>query len=308
MVTRRTLAHGLAWLVPAASGALSATSAQAASTTRSGSPDSSSSALYYLALGDSITAGWTRTVEGWATVLPGYTGAVTDRLNALNGGRVQLRNLACNGETSATLLTGGMTWCERWPAGSSQLDGALMFLRSSPGKGTRWITLAIGFNDVQNTLTLDGSVWSLADADAAITAVSRNLGAALAKLRAAAKQAQILVLGTHVPNLAIPLAFPQEGTAAQRQAESVARFDKLHAAIATEARKAGATYVDIPAALHQASLEPVATDCCGVQQERVAEICSLSWACSFMHDVHINAAGHARFANAVFAAIKSPVG
>ena len=81
---------------------------------------------YYLALGDSLAQGVQPNTSGAAVETnQGYV----DDLYGLYRGEVaglQLAKLGCPGETTTTMIYGGICY----PAGTSQLDRAVAFLRS----------------------------------------------------------------------------------------------------------------------------------------------------------------------------------
>ena len=100
-------------------------------------PARADSPTYYLALGDSgavgVQAGRGPTDEGYTDVLH----------KALDQPGLQLVKLGCPGETTTTMLRGGI--CQY--AAGSQVDAALEFLRRHPGQ-VRYVTLSIGVNNV----------------------------------------------------------------------------------------------------------------------------------------------------------------
>ena len=93
---------------------------------------------HYLALGDSLAFGYQPNGD--------YShGYVTDLFQELHQKGVKdLTNLGCPGETSTTLIHGGI--CNYSPF-KSQLKAALAYLRANPGKVSP-VTLDIGANDV----------------------------------------------------------------------------------------------------------------------------------------------------------------
>ncbi|MQY03343.1 SGNH/GDSL hydrolase family protein [Actinomadura macrotermitis] len=98
---------------------------------------------YYLALGDSLSVG---AQPGKGPTDEGYT----DRLYAdlkTRDPNLRLVKLGCGGETTTTLLKGGIC---AYPAGS-QMNAAVAFLKEHRGH-VRYVTLNIGANDTACTL------------------------------------------------------------------------------------------------------------------------------------------------------------
>ena len=101
---------------------------------------SKATATYYLALGDSMAAGF-QPNTGLTT---GYVGRVWRHFRTEIPG-LGLRNLACPGETTAAMITGKRSACH-YGAGS-QLDAAVAFLGAHAG-AIAFITIDIGANDL----------------------------------------------------------------------------------------------------------------------------------------------------------------
>src|SRR3954447_2036211 len=98
---------------------------------------------YYLALGDSLAAGY----QPDPTIGrdQGYVTKVYDAL--AHGRRWELRNLGCDGATTTTLLAGG-GGCS-YDGAASQLAAAERFLRLHPRR-VDLITIDIGGNDLNH--------------------------------------------------------------------------------------------------------------------------------------------------------------
>jgi GDSL-like Lipase/Acylhydrolase family len=103
---------------------------------------------YQLSLGDSLAVGW-----GASDLADGYTNLISAQESAKFPG-LQVQNVACPAETTATLLFGG-GWCQ-YPEGS-QLGAAKAFLSSHLGH-VAYVTIDIGLNNVDvcpNGSTID---------------------------------------------------------------------------------------------------------------------------------------------------------
>jgi lysophospholipase L1-like esterase len=103
---------------------------------------------YYLALGDSLALGVQPTANGDAETNQGYA----DDLHAfyrLRAPALRLAKLGCSGETTSTMITGGV--CS-YPLGS-QLAQAVDFLQSHR---VALITLSIGGDNIIHCISLTG--------------------------------------------------------------------------------------------------------------------------------------------------------
>jgi len=102
-----------------------------------------SAAATYLALGDSLAAG----VQPNRGITPnGYVNQLWRSLRE-SSPQLKLRNVACPGETSRSLITGERSPCQ-YDAGS-QLDTAVEYIDAHPGQ-VELITLDVGANDLLN--------------------------------------------------------------------------------------------------------------------------------------------------------------
>lgn len=99
-------------------------------------------AAFYLALGDSVAAGHQ---PGRGDTHKGYVDDLWHSVERQQIPGLRLRNVACSGETSRSLITGIHSPCPD-PAGS-QLERAVAFLQGHPGQVT-FITIDIGGNDL----------------------------------------------------------------------------------------------------------------------------------------------------------------
>jgi lysophospholipase L1-like esterase len=100
-------------------------------------------AVYYLALGDSLAAGYQ---PGRPGIHQGYVDDLWRSARQQIPG-LGLRNVGCRGETARSMITGVHSPCH-YVAGS-QLDAAVAFLEAHPGQ-VSFITIDIGANDLLN--------------------------------------------------------------------------------------------------------------------------------------------------------------
>ena len=154
-------------------------------------------ATYYLALGDSLSQG----------VQPGAAGAsvetgqgYADQLYAallLAHPGLRLVKLGCPGETSRTMIDGGIC---RYPGGS-QLAAAVAFLRAHRGH-MFLITIDIGANDPEDCGS-ESSLSKLVSCFATgVPDALTNLATIMARLRAAAPGVRVVGMTYYLPVLA----------------------------------------------------------------------------------------------------------
>jgi lysophospholipase L1-like esterase len=193
---------------------------------------------YYLALGDSLTYGFS-TAKARAGLPPsafntGYVDDFTAQLAAIRPG-ITTVNYGCPGESTASFLTSTCIWRDSGHAlhhdyPGAQIDAAVAFLRTHRGTVSP-ITLTLWGNDVRLFLTSCGG-----DADcvrrgapAAIAQLSTNLASILGRLRAAAPDTEIIVTGAYSPYLGLlavadPLIQALNGAMATVVTDARARF------------------------------------------------------------------------------------
>lgn len=247
---------------------------------------------WYLALGDSLAAGYQPTTGDDKT--GGYVGRVLAAVRTPDD-KLQLRNLACSGETVATMADGGRCSYEA----GSQLDEAQEFLHAH-GRNTELITVTIGANDVQRCVSRSAgsSVMSVDPVcvAAGLTTVATRLPGILSALRQAAPQAQIVVTNYYNPFLAVWASDPQLA-----QFSSVLQ-SRLNAAISGAAASSHASVADVAETFRSYDWTPV--DGTGLPTN-VALICRWTWMCT-RTDIHANDDGYAEIADAVVARVDVP--
>jgi len=286
---RRLVALASAFVVSVSLGLLHAPLAGAAQAGEAGGQDDRTHPSWYLALGDSLAAGYQPGVGDDRK--GGYVGGVLTALKTRSP-RAMLVNFSCSGETSVTMVEGGV--CDY--AKGSQLAQAQSFLRAHQAR-TRLITLDIGANDVQRCFNAAGI--DRACVASGLADVTRRLPLVLRTLRQAAPGSRIFVLNYYDPFLAAWVT----GAAGQQLArESVALVQVLNGLIEASATRVGAKTADIAAAFDttdfetQVQLPPPL----GTVPLNVARICTLTWMC-FVTDIHPNDAGYALIAGVVSA-------
>ena len=178
------------------------TTPPASPTAPSPAPTSSSQTAaatgWYLALGDSLAAGYQP--PGGDQKTRGYAGPVLEGVRKTQPG-TQLTNLGCSGETTTSMLRGGLC---RYPEGS-QIAAAVAFLKGNAAT-TRLITLDMGAN---NVLRCARPALDQACATSTTTTVAKELATILGQIRAAAPSVPIVVLTYYNPLLAGWLTGPE---------------------------------------------------------------------------------------------------
>jgi len=237
---------------------------------------------FYLALGDSLAYGFQRdkfvgeAIAGHIdpATFPGYAGDFAAMLQAVRP-EVQTVNYGCPGETTASYFTAcHFSSVDGFPLhnaySGSQEAAALAFLGAHPGQVSP-ITLDNGANDVTPCLfSPDPNCFSHA-----VAAVGVNLNRALAELRAAAPNAEIIVMQYYDPFAA---AFPT----------SLGTTEVLNQVIAGAAAAHGARLADAFGPFNLAQPQP-------------ATLCARTFFCA-SGDVHATDLGYVVIAQQFWAA------
>ncbi len=245
---------------------------------------------WYLALGDSLAAGF-QPGQG-DDKSGGYVGGVLAAVKA-DSARTKLVNVACSGETVVTMVRGGRCAYEE----GTQLAQAVEFLHAHR-RTTRLVTIDIGANDVQRCVSRSPLGIDFTCIQQGLGDVQRLLPQVLAQLHAAAPEAQIIVANYYNPFLAAYLT----GAAGQALAQqSVALQAALNTIIAGSAASVGADVADVATAFRSTDFTPVNVPALGgLVPTNVATICAWTWMCQ-LGDIHANDAGYAVMADTVAA-------
>ncbi|MEP6631651.1 MAG: SGNH/GDSL hydrolase family protein [Lapillicoccus sp.] len=266
---------------PPTSASTSASTSTSAGAGPSASTASAPADGWYLALGDSLAAGRQPTTGDQPT--RGYAGPVLAGLQQNRPGTA-LKNLGCSGETTGSMLRGGLC---RYPEGN-QVAAATAFLTANPGR-VPFVTLDIGANNVLRCAT---PAIDQACATSSTTAAANDLATILSRLRAAAPQATIVVLTYYNPLLA---AYRQSPAGQQLAAQSQPLLADLNRAVAAAGTAVGAKVADVAGAF------ATTTTTGSPEPTNVARICAWTWMCT-RNDIHANDDGYAAMARAVLAA------
>jgi len=266
---------------------------------------------YYLSLGDSLSVGDQPRMSG--VTLPTDAG-YADQLHALlwkTDHDLQLVKLGCPGETSVTLMKGGICGYKGAHRFSltgrtgNQLSAALAFLRFHPN-GVPLITIDIGANDVNACVTSMDLNKIIACLTPVLPAIGKNLAVTLAKLHAAAPNATIVGMNYYVPELAAWLS----GTSAGQTfaAASITLDQTFSKVLAGAYATVKAPMADVLTAFSTADMKDMVSlpPFPGKVPLDVARICQWTWMCApkpVGPNIHANRAGYAVIAKAFWAKI-----
>jgi lysophospholipase L1-like esterase len=239
---------------------------------------------YYLALGDSLAYGYQQAkFLGEAhlgninpATFPGYAGVFATSLRNVRP-EIQTVNYGCPGETTSSYFTScNFSSVQHFPLHNAytgpQEAAALAFLHAHPGQVSP-ITLDNGANDVTPCLALPDPTNCFLTS---IATAGANLDTALGHLRAAAPNAEIIVMQYYDP---FALAFPS----------SLGTSILLNEQIAAAATKHGARLAD---AFTPFNVSPPAGE----------DLCTLTLICTALTDEHASDKGYALIAQQFWAA------
>jgi len=231
-------------------------------------------ASYYLALGDSLSRGVQPSAGGAS--LPTGQGYPDQLYAALHAGDPELRlvKLGCSGETTATMINGGIC---KYPAGS-QLAQAVDFLRAHRGQ-ISLITIDIGANDPDSCIQRPTILKIAACITSTFSDTTDNLTKIMTRLRSAAGPAvRIIGMNYYVP----ALAEWRDGLLGRQVARLAERlvvgYNRLLSGIYTAH---GARVANVFGAFHSGDFtDEVTLPGLGRLPRNVATICTYTWECA----------------------------
>ncbi len=235
---------------------------------------------YYVSLGDSLAQGVQANPQDGSSVLTpfGYPDQLYAQLKKSHPS-LQLIKLGCPGETTTTMITGGIC---RYPSATSQVAQAVAFLRASRGH-VAYLTINIGSNDVLQCTNFPTTIDAPCLAKAFAT-VGANLTTILGVLRSTVGWRTATAGMTYYdPLLAAwtinrPLA-----------TQSVAATDQLNAVESAAYRRAGFRVAQVAAAFQTDNFQVPKNSSLPVN---VVRVCALTWMCGAKPNVHPNTAGY----------------
>ena len=256
---------------------------------------------YYLALGDSLAVGIQPDASG--TNMPTDQG-YPDQLAAMLQWRdrdLRLVKLGCSGETTVTLINGGI--CS-YPGGGTQLTAATQFLRQHRGQ-VGLVTIDIGANDLNPCVALGQAAQIQTCLTALIPHVVANLTTIMSALRqAGGSQVQMIGMRYYDPELASWLTGPAGQALAQA---SVGLLDTYNSYLSGVYQQFGAAQADVFTAFDSTDFtDQVTLPGLGTLPRNVATICELTYECvppPQGPNEHANAAGYHVIADAFLAAL-----
>jgi lysophospholipase L1-like esterase len=267
-------------------------------------PASPAAAPLYVALGDSLAAGWQPDSQGHDRSTPhGYVDVVARSLARSHPG-LRHRTLSCGGATAGTLLNGG-AGCQ--PGGErGQIERAEDLLAASPG--TVLVTVNIGDNDIEACIDGNDGTVDRACLTRGEDNLRRNLPQIAARLRAAAPaSAPVVGLVDYDQFLSLWLEGPRGRAAARRSLPIILSLNRLVAGIY---RKGGLQVADAGARFATGDLTHSRTlPGHGSVPLAVYNICTLTWACSaepIGHDDHARPRGYYELAQSILDVLRPP--
>jgi lysophospholipase L1-like esterase len=228
---------------------------------------------YYLALGDSLAQGVQPDSAGASVeTRAGYPDQLQAMLRRRQPG-LRLVRLGCPGETSATMLHGGL--CS-YPGGS-QVAAAVRFLRRHPAR-VSLITIDIGANDLDSCITETPAAQLAVCVGKAIPRVAANLAKILARLRQADPHARIIAMNYYLPELAEWRQGPAGEALARLVLLAAAGYNKVLTSIY---QASGVRVANVFGAFHTTDFgQYVSLPGLGRLPRNVATICQLTWECA----------------------------
>jgi lysophospholipase L1-like esterase len=243
---------------------------------------------YYLALGDSLAVGVQPSASGDVPTNQGYADDIYAALHPLRPG-LSLVKLGCPGETSSTMIKGGI--CKY--AGGSQLAEAVDFLETH---NVALVTLDIGANDVDGCVTTSPPALNLSCVEEGSAEVSSNVPYILATLRSAAqKGTAIVAMNYYDPFLAAWTLGASGQSLAEQSVTAATDFNTLLESIY---QTFDVPVADVAKAYHISDFTPLS-----VLNLPINVFLTLTWTwmaapAPLGPDIHPNAAGYAVIAGA----------
>ncbi len=244
-----------------------------------------SSGKYYLSLGDSYAIGY-QPVPGGPT--PGFASFVAETEG------FRLVNFGCSGATTSSILTrpgcGSPAMDGATYGGLSQAAAADRFIRTHRGQ-IGMITVSIGGNDLVACASDPQPTTCVETADSHIgTNVTR-----LAKQLRAAAGPDVPIIGLTYPDIILGAwVYPRSEPNRNLAVQSVTAFKSLiNPTLSRVYGSVGASFLDVTAATggYRPLSDRVLTASYGRIPYAVAQVCSLTWACS-RGDIHANTLGY----------------
>jgi lysophospholipase L1-like esterase len=261
---------------------------------------------YDVSVGDSFATGYQPVASATAhRDTHGFAYQVIDMAKT-KGDDFTLRNFACDGATTTTILQqDGCALSAPGPAsesyaGQTQAAAADRFIAHHPGQ-IRLITVSIGGNDILGCAAAAILIPCVTDA---LTGIEDNLRQLLSGLRAAAGPT-VPIVGLTYPDVFLGYAKSKDPAQSNLAAVSEPAFEHvLNPALAAQYAAAGATFIDVTKASggYIPLTETTRSGSHGATPVAVADVCALTYACR-LHDVHPTTRGYALIARLIVATL-----
>jgi lysophospholipase L1-like esterase len=252
---------------------------------------------HYLALGDSLAAGYQSTPDGGHVVGRGYAQDIARTLGERATAKKRafdFTDLGCPGETTGSMINGGCPYPH--PYADSQLAAAVRYLREHRHDRVL-VTIDIGANDVDGCAA-GGSI-DLPCALNGVAQVGRGLSTILAQLReAAGPRTRIVGMNLYDPFLAAWMTGDQGRATA---ALSVPLSNVLNATIGLADAAHGVPTADVGAAFSTNAFSPTVP--LGGQQVPLNVARIMQWTNMARGDIHANDTGYQVIADTFLAKI-----
>jgi lysophospholipase L1-like esterase len=249
---------------------------------------------YYLSLGDSLAQGVQPNAKGVSVETDqGYADQLYTALKMGNP-YLQLEKLGCPGETTATMINGGI--CKY--ADGSQLKQAVAFLKAHAGH-VQLVTIDIGANDLNPCVVLTSISKLVTCLEKVIPVAVKNLATIMATLRAAGGSSlKIVGMTYYVPELAEWL----EGGTPRQIAEAAPELGSIFGNdLRSVYKKFGSPVASMYQAFDTANMKTMVTlPAFGKVPLDVAEVCYYTWECAPKPqgpNEHANVLGYGVIAN-----------
>jgi lysophospholipase L1-like esterase len=277
-----------------------AAAAPAVASVSTGTPD------FYVSLGDSYAAGYQPVASAAAHRDAAGLAYQVVRLARVKGYRFTLRNFACDGATSTSLV--GQRGCSLPAPGPdsvsypslSQAAAADRFVARHRGQ-VGLVTVSLGGNDI-----LGCAAASIFDAcvTAALPTIERNVHLLLTGLRQAAGPG-VPIVGITYPDIFLGLYASSDPASKELATASVPVFQNLlNPGLAAEYDAVGGKFVDVTMATgaYTPLSETRPSGSHGTLPVAVADVCALTYACQ-LQDVHPTDRGYALIARLIVATL-----
>jgi lysophospholipase L1-like esterase len=261
---------------------------------------------YDVSVGDSYAAGYQPVASATAhRDMHGFAYQVVDMARA-KGDDLTLRNFACDGATTATILQqDGCSLAAPGPdtvsyAGRTQAAAADRFIAHHPGQ-IGLITVSIGGNDILGCAAAAILISCVTDA---LTGIEDNLHQLLSGLRAAAGPT-VPIIGLTYPDVFLGLYWSKDPAQRKLAAVSEPAFEHvLNPALRAQYAAAGATFIDVTKASggYIPLTATMRSGSHGATPVAVARVCALTYSCR-LQDVHPTTLGYAFIARLIVATL-----